>query len=33
MEMDGENWRLCSAALVPGVSVELDGENWRLLQL
>ena len=30
VELEAENWRLCSTTLVRGVSVELDGENWRL---
>ena len=28
--MELENWRLCSATLVRGVSGELEDENWRL---
>ena len=31
MELEAENWRLCSATLVrEGVSGELEDENWRL---
>ena len=30
MELEAENWRLCSAILVRGVSAELGDENWRL---
>ena len=30
MQLEAENWRLCSATLVRGVSVELEAENWRL---
>ena len=30
MELEAENWRLCSTTLVRGVSVELEAENWRL---
>ena len=30
MELEDENWRLCSTTLVRGVSVELEDENWRL---
>ena len=30
MELEAENWRLCSATLVRGVSGELEDENWRL---
>ena len=29
MQLEAENWRLCSTTLVRGVSVELEGENWR----
>ena len=29
MELEAENWRLCSAILVRGVSGELEDENWR----
>ena len=29
MELEAENWRLCSTTLVRGVAVELEGENWR----
>ena len=29
-ELEDENWRLCSATLVRGVSGELEDENWRL---
>ena len=32
MELEAENWRLCSATLVRGVrgiSGELEDENWR----
>ena len=29
MELEAENWRLCSITLVRGVSVELEDENWR----
>ena len=30
VELEAENWRLCSATLVRGVSEELEDENWRL---
>ena len=30
VELEAENWRLCSTTLVRGVSGELDDENWRL---
>ena len=30
MELDAENWRLCSTTLVRGVIGELEAENWRL---
>ena len=30
VELEDENWRLCSATLVRGVSGELEDENWRL---
>ena len=30
MELEAENWRLCSATLVRGVVVELEAENWRV---
>ena len=30
MELEAENWRLCSATLVRGVAGELEDENWRL---
>ena len=30
MELDAENWRLCSTTLVRGVTGELEAENWRL---
>ena len=30
MELEAENWRLCSATLVSGVPGELEDENWRL---
>ena len=30
MELEDENWRLCSTTLVRGVSGELEDENWRL---
>ena len=29
MELEAENWRLCSTTLVRGVAVELEAENWR----
>ena len=29
MELEVENWRLCSTTLVRGVSGELEDENWR----
>ena len=29
VELEAENWRLCSATLVRGVSGELENENWR----
>ena len=30
MQLEAENWRLCSTTLVRGVSVGLEAENWRL---
>ena len=30
MQLEAENWRLCSTTLVRGVSVKLEAENWRL---
>ena len=30
VELEGENWRLCSPTLVRGVSGEPEDENWRL---
>ena len=30
MELEAENWRLCSTTSVRGVAVELEAENWRL---
>ena len=30
MQLEAENWRLCSTTLVRGVSVELEAENGRL---
>ena len=30
MQLEAENWRLCSTTLVRGVSVELEAENWPL---
>ena len=30
MELEAENWRLCSITLVRGVSGELEDENRRL---
>ena len=30
MELEAENWRLCSTTLVRGVSGELEDENRRL---
>ena len=30
MELEDENWRLCSTTLVRGVSGELEDENWQL---
>ena len=30
MQLEAENWRLCSTTLVRGVSLELEAENWRL---
>ena len=30
MQLEAENWRLCSTTLVRGVSVDLEAENWRL---
>ena len=30
MELEAENWQLCSTTLVRGVSAELEAENWRL---
>ena len=30
MELEAENWRLCSTTLVLGVSGELEDENWQL---
>ena len=29
VEVEAENWRLCSATLVRGVAGELEAENWR----
>ena len=29
MELDAENWRLCSTTLVRGVTGDLEAENWR----
>ena len=31
MELEAENWRLCSTTLVRGVSGELEDENWRVV--
>ena len=30
VELEAENWRLCSTTIVRGVSGELEAENWRL---
>ena len=30
MELEAENWRLCSTTLARGVAVELEAENWRV---
>ena len=30
MELEAENWRLCSATVVRGASGELEDESWRL---
>ena len=30
VELEAENWRLCSTTLVRGVPGELEAENWRL---
>ena len=30
VELEAENWRLCSTTLVRGVSAGLEDENWRL---
>ena len=30
MELEAENWRLCSTTWVRGVAGELEDENWRL---
>ena len=30
MELDADNWRLCSTTLACGVSGELEEEYWRL---
>ena len=30
MELEAENWRLCSTTVVRGVAGELEAENWRL---
>ena len=30
VELEAENWRLCRATLVRGVSGKLEDENWRL---
>ena len=30
MQLEAENWPLCSTTLVRGVSGELEAENWRL---
>ena len=30
MELEAENWRLCSTTVVRGVAGELEDENWRL---
>ena len=30
VELEAENWRLCSTTLLRGVAVELEGENWRV---
>ena len=30
VELEAENWRLCSTTLVRGVTGELEDENWRL---
>ena len=29
MELEDENWRLCSTTVVRGVAGELEDENWR----
>ena len=29
VELEAENWRLCSTTLVRGVAGELEAENWR----
>ena len=31
MQLEAENWRLCSTTLVRGVSVELEAENCTTL--
>ena len=33
VELEAENWRLCSTTLVRGVAVELEAENWRRCSL
>ena len=30
VDLEEENWRLCSTTVVRGVSGELEDENWRL---
>ena len=30
MELEADNWRLCSTTVVRGVAGELEDENWRL---
>ena len=30
MELEAENWRLCSITVVRGVAGELEDENWRV---
>ena len=30
MELEAQNWRLCSTTVVRGVAGELEAENWRL---
>ena len=30
MELEAENWRLCSTTLIRGAVVELEAENWRV---